>query len=613
MRKPARALDGDVARVAACALALRAAFALETARDPLFHAVAIDARFYRDVAVRFAQGDVLLGHAPLWYAPLYPALVGVVFAVAGVRPALIVAAQLLLGILTAVLALRLGRRISPLAGRVAGFLVALSPVPLVYESQLLYTALALFLTAAFLGAQLRAAQEGKTGVAAGAGGLLGLLSLVSGSALLFAPFGAWEVFRRRGLRAAGAFAGAVALVLAAVLLRNGLVGGAWTPLTVNGGMLFATGFDPESHGGRALLRTPSDFGPDGAYLREAERAAGREMSLAEASRWESDRTWDRIRADPRWALGLVAKKAALLLNAREIDDNLGLSIFAQRSRVLRWLPAPWAWVVLAALVGVVLAGPRRDDAGADARLLATFALVYAASLLPFFVTARYRLPLLVPLAVLAGAGVEGVRAALRRGATRALVMPAVAVTVAAPLVLRDPGLREEPALAWNAVGAALVTEGRPADALALLDRAVAEDPRLAGAQQNRSLALLALGRADEALAAAEAATQLDPDLGEAWLTKGALLARAGRVADALPSFRRAAELRPSDPRALENLARALALTGQPAEAVEVGRRAVAAGSRRLAPEMATWERALSERAGRPGPAGAPGSPKSSGR
>lgn len=161
MRKPARALDGDVARVAACALALRAAFALETARDPLFHAVAIDARFYRDVAVRFAQGDVLLGHAPLWYAPLYPALVGVVFAVAGVRPALIVAAQLLLGILTAVLALRLGRRISPLAGRVAGFVVALSPVPLVYESQLLYTALALFLTAAFLGRSCAPRRRGR--------------------------------------------------------------------------------------------------------------------------------------------------------------------------------------------------------------------------------------------------------------------------------------------------------------------------------------------------------------------------------------------------------------------------------------------------------------------
>jgi tetratricopeptide (TPR) repeat protein len=601
VRKPARALDGDTVLVAVAALALRAAFVVETAHDPLFHAIAIDARFYRDVAIRFAQGDVLLGHAPLWYAPLYPALVGVVFSVAGVRPALIVFAQFLLGILTAVLALRIGRRISPLAGRVAGLVVALSPVPLVYESQLLYTSLALFLTAAFLRVHLGAVRDGKAGVAAGAGGLLGLLSLVSGSALLFAPVGAWHVFRGRGLRAAAAFAGGTALVLAAVLLRNGLVAGAWTPLTVNGGMLFSTGFDPASRGGRALLRTPTDFGPDGAYLREAERAAGKEMSLEEASRWYRARTWDRIRADPRWALGLVVRKAGLLIDAREIDDNLGLSIFAQRSRVLRWLPAPWAWVVLAALAGVVLAGGRRDDVGADTRLLATFVLVFSASLLPFFVTARYRLPLLVPLGALAGAGANGVRGALRRGPSRALLAPAAAVLVAAPLVLRDPGLREEPALAWNAVGAALVTEGRPADALSLLDRAVAQDPTLAGAQQNRALALLALGRSDEALTAAETAVRLDPDLGEAWLTKGALLARAGRVADALPSFRRAVALRPSDPRALEDLARALALTGEPAEAVEVGRRAVSAGARALAPQVAMWEKALSERPGPPPP------------
>jgi tetratricopeptide (TPR) repeat protein len=456
---------------------------------------------------------------------------------------------MLLGAASAYFAFRIGSRVSAPAGRVAGLVVALSPVPIVYENQLLYTSLAIFLTAAFLLAFLRSASAGSRRAAAGAGALLGTLSLTSASALLFAPFGAWEIFRRRRVAIAAMFALGVALPLLPVLLRNGIFAGTWTPLTSNGGMLFATGFAEESRGGRALLRTPADFGPDGAYLREAEQATGRDLSLAEASRWHRDRTLERIARDPAGAIRLVVRKVGLLVNAREIDDNLGPAVFAPRSRVLRWVPAPWGLVGLAALVGASLSWRRRDKVGDDVRLLATFVLVYAASLLPFFVTARYRLPLLIPLAVLAGVAVDGVRLAWQRGERRRLVVPAALALALSPFVFRDPGVGEDPAVAGNAAGAALLNEGHPAEALALLDRAIATEPTLAGAHANRALALVALGRNEEALAASREAVRHDSTLADAWLTQGALLARSGRVAEALPAFRRAAELRPSDPRA----------------------------------------------------------------
>ncbi len=580
-------------------------FLAGTAGDPSLRALAIDARFYHDMGARFAQGDLLFGPGPLWFAPLYPLLVGVAYRVLGESPAPVLGLQFALGVATAWLGWRMGARFSRGAGLAAGLLLALTPVPLVYESQLLYTAVAVALTASYLAAQLRARSRGTSGPAFAAGAMLGLLSLASASALLFAPFGAWRLGGARRARRVLAFAAGVALPLLPVLVRNGVVGGEWTPITANGGMLLATGFAPGSLGGRALLRTPWDFGPDGAYVREAEAATGREMTLGEASRWHRDAAIARIRDDPAWAAGLVARKIGLLANAREIDDNLGASSVAEGAWMVRLAPAPWAWFLLAAAAGTVFAVRRRDAAAGDARTVALFAAVYAASLLPFFVTARYRLPLLVPFAVLAGFALPAAREAWRGGRGRALAVPGLAVLACAPLVFRDPGVREDPALRLNASGAALLGEGRAAEALELLDRALAADPALPGAHANRALALLDLGRSDEALAAATEAARRDPELASAWQTRGAILARAGRMQEAAESFRRAAELRPGDPLAWSSLARALGETGRYAEAAAAGRRAQAAGASGMAALVAEWETAAGDPAGGAGPDGAP--------
>jgi tetratricopeptide (TPR) repeat protein len=582
----------DAALVVVAAAALRIAFAWETRDDPLFHALAIDARSYHDLGVSVASGDVLFGRDPLWFGPLYPLLVGGLFRVFGANPEPVILLQWGLGTVSAWLAWSLGRRFSRAAGLTSGLLVAVMPSLLVYEGQLLYTSLAVFLAAAHLVAFLGASDAGSPSRAAIAGAWLGALALVASSALLFVPVGAWRLGRRRGGRAATFFVLGVAAWLAPVFLRNGLVAGEWTAVPVNGGMLFATGFDRESVGGRAQLRLPTDFGPDGSYRRDAETAVGRRLSLAEASRWHRDQALARIAEDPAWAIGLVMKKVALLFTVREIDDNLGLGTFAERARTLRCLPAAWAWVLLPGLLGAALALRGRDDRAHDANSLGAFVLVFALSLLPFFVSARYRAPLVVPLAALAGHAVHAVPGALRRGnlarAAGSLVI-LVAATVAA---FRDPGVREDRALQLNAVGAAILNEGRAAEALAILDRTVAADPGLAGAHANRSLALLALDREEEALAAARAATRLDPSLGSAWMTEGAILARGGRFDEALPAYRRAAELAPTNSRALSAYARCLAATGDLAGAIEAGRAAIERGDRALAPRVEEWRATL---------------------
>jgi tetratricopeptide (TPR) repeat protein len=582
-------LRTDATIVAGTAAVLRILFWVETRDDPLFSILAIDGRSYVELATRWASGDWLWGTEPLWFGTLYPFCVGVLFRIFGPDPDVVRILQHGLGVGTALLGWRVGARFSRTAGLVAGLALALSPVLVFYEHQLYDPSVAAFLTALFLEQLLARGRPALPGIA------LGLLGLARSNALVFVPFGARWIGRRLGSRAAILFAAASLAPLVPVLLRNGIVSGAWTPLTVNGGMIFATGFGDDALGGRALLRRPEDFGPGGAFHREAERIAGRPLGLAEASELWRDRTVAWIVEHPGATARLTLRKLALLAHVRETDDNLGFPLVRDRAATLAWWPGPWAWLLVGGAIGAARLAGRPGRTGEDARAVTLFVLVYSASLLLFFVNARYRLPLVAPLAVLAGAAAGEVWSSLRgRSARHGWLAPLAAGAVCAFLALRDPGVRADPALQFVAIGGALQDEGRPVEALAFAERALSIDPGLAGAHHNRALALRALGRRDEALAAAEEAVRRDPALSPAWMTLGALLAERGRVADALPAFRRAAELSPDDPGALTNLAHALARTGDFPGAVEAGRRAQQRGAA-LGPELAAWEASLGAR------------------
>ncbi len=591
MRVPKAVLTRDALWIFLLAAGVRALFLVETRSDSLCSLLAIDARSYFELAVRFASGDVLFGHETLWFAPLYPVLLGSLFRIVGAEPLVARVLQFALGAATAVLgariALRLGTR---RASRVTGVLLALLPVPIFYENQLLYTSWAVFLTALFLSFFLDGVNEEAEGRPFLSGLLLGVLGLVRANSLLFLPVGALLLARARGGRTVLVFCGGCLLALTPLLVRNGLVAGTWTPFTANGGMIFATSFAEDSLGGRALVRSPRDFGPHGAFHREAERIAGRELTLAEASRVHRDATLARIREHPRRALRLTLAKLALLVNAREIDDNLNFATLRDRSRVLAWLPTPWAFVALPGVAGAWLVVRRRGPRARAGKALVLFGAVYSLSILLFFVTGRYRLPLIVPGAVLAGLAVDALSRALAQRRWRLLIAPTAVALLAAVPVLRDPGVRPDPALELIAIGAALERSGQHEDALAANDAAIALDSNIAGAHQNRALALLALGRTGDAYAAAAEAVRLDPELAPAWQTCGAILAARSDYAAALVAYGRAVDLEPENADALEGYARVLALTGNLGDAVRVGERAREAGAEHLEGELERWRR-----------------------
>jgi hypothetical protein len=100
----------------------------------------------------------------------------------------------------------------------------------------------------------------------------------------------------------------------------------------------------------------------------------------------------------RWA-GLLARKAYALLNNWEQYNNKTFAFHKARSPWLSWNPICWGALFMLGVAGAFrLAAESRETAGA----LAVVWSACAASILLFFVSARFRLPLAAIWAVLAG-------------------------------------------------------------------------------------------------------------------------------------------------------------------------------------------------------------------
>ena len=214
----------------------------------------------------------------------------------------------------------------------------------------------------------------------------------------------------------------------------------------------------------------------------------------------------------------------------------------------------------------------------------------------------------LPLAALAGLLVFGAAARVRRQGFTAVLLLAIAAGLGAATFVRNKDYRSRTSLsndtaakrprnvrAWNNLAAALITEGKPDEALPALQRALALNPQSSQANfilgqlhlqrsqwqealsffekaveakldfslahQSKGIALEMLGRDKEAFAAYSEALRISPELPEAHHGLGVLLARQERWREAAAEFVQAIRYKTDYALAYKNLGVAFTKTG----------------------------------------------------
>jgi tetratricopeptide (TPR) repeat protein len=607
-----------------CALAVRFLFLVEISHSPFFEYHGLDSHEYHEMALALLDG-LWPGPVPFARPPLYPVFLALLYAVLGSGLFAIRLLHAALGAANCVLVFRIARRL--FRGRfvpLATSAICCLHGTLVYlDAQLLPTALDSFLLLLAVLSLLQAGERRRPAWWLVPGLCIGLGAINRGVILLFLPvavvwmFGilrrAWPVGtpasratdKAPPALVAGSFA---ALVLPVVLLivpvsmhnarydvppraplsasgtkstANRLLHGSFVVLAANGGLNFYLG----NHWSLREINDPNHPLHFKTYdsIQFAPLRERRIFSTAESESFLLRRTLRRIRDGPADYLRLLGRKITRLVNGAEIARNSNLYAYRQDSILLRvllwkaWLAFPNGLLLPLAFVGIALG---RRSWRRHFPLLGAIAAP-SVLMIVFFVTARYRAPMLLLLAIFAAYAVETLVARWREGGGAALYAPLGGLLVAA-VVCSLPGVavRAEHAVYERVnLGLMLAEDGRIQDAVVQFEAAVRIEPTSPEAYGTLALARKGQGRIDEAMRLYDEALRSYPGDADTLNDLALTLLQMGRLEEAEPHLRLALRQRPENAEIRANLGALLVKRGRVDDGVRELREALGYDSR----------------------------------
>ena len=476
---------------------------------PFAHATFADGAIYEQSARDIVEHPPL-GTQPFYLQGAYAYLLALGMSIRA-WPSLGLLVQLVLGFATLALFQRSAVR---LWGRTAGLLASVAllahPILAFYENKYLSAELGIACNVACVAAFVAVVEHdapGRRALAAFGLGLASGLAMLArpnmvlavpfslAAVLVLAPGEGWRARARAGLPSAAALGLGLVLALAPMAARNLAVTGHPDLGPVHGGgTSFFIGNNPEARGvwndggllsarvGTESLELAEQLGVDPS-LDERDRAQAIGAALyTRAFAW--------IREHPGDWLALELRKTWLTIGDQPLTQDY--DYWGERE-LLPWahrIGVPFALLLGLGLLGAgatlarrsapgeaepgLLAGPRVRPA--LAWFLAGQLVAPLAANLLFFTSAQHRLPLAIPLALLAGPGALVVAAAARDLRARRRPAGLAWLLVAAGLVLQGPWPRTRtqtpsPVHYYNL---AMVQDsiGEPVAALAALDRAI---------------------------------------------------------------------------------------------------------------------------------------------
>jgi 4-amino-4-deoxy-L-arabinose transferase-like glycosyltransferase/Flp pilus assembly protein TadD len=457
------------------------------ADSPLLRYLTLDLKSYDSWARSILAGD-LLGKQVFYQDPLYPYLMALVYKLTGARVAHVLLLQVAGSVATVYLTYRLTETLfGTAAARVAVWAAALYGPAVYYASKPEKASLAALAVTASLWFLVRA-REGRSRWSLAAGALLGLGSLLRGNVLLVALAAAVLILFTplltpspgRRLRAGAGLVAGLGIVLLPVLARNRVVGEEWVFTTSQAGANLFIGNNAGNVTGTYAVPhfvRPSPLYEEEDFRRFAEHTLGRSLGPSEVSRFYVGQVLDWAVHEPARFLRLQGIKLLAFVDRWEYPDNWSLYFVRRFSPVLALPLLSYGLVVPFAALGLIAVFRRPRD---PARVFfALLVLVYAVSVVAFYVFSRYRFPIVFALIALAahGAVVLWQDAALRRPRRVALAVAVLAAMFGVCYFGKKNDEAGDLSQRYYNLSASFLNDGRLAEAEALARKAAVEGPR----------------------------------------------------------------------------------------------------------------------------------------
>ncbi len=395
--------------ILAIALAVRIVYLYQFSQLPDWEHLTVDNNYHINWATSIANGN-LLGDTTYFRAPLYVFALALIIKLFGVSLWAFRIFGLLIGLGTLLLVYQTSLQYSGVrAARLAALLYALFPIAVYFESELLLDSLFTFLLLAAWYATLRAS-ENRSGLSLLIAGFLwGLSAITRPTSLILLPLSLWPLLKDRENLVGRRWRNSLILVLGtaaivgAVAVRNIVVASDPVLISSQAGINLYIGNNPIADGVSAELEEPLGLNwrvGDISYI--AEKQVGRELKSGEVSEYWMSRAIAWIVEYPAEAGQLYLAKLSFFFSNQEISNNRSLDRFLQLFPFFKYNPISFGLLFVFGTFGFICTRKRFPEL----LPVALIVVIYAVVISLFFVTSRFRLPV-IPFIIILGASVAG--------------------------------------------------------------------------------------------------------------------------------------------------------------------------------------------------------------
>ncbi|MFZ7125662.1 MAG: TPR end-of-group domain-containing protein [Desulfobacterales bacterium] len=536
-----------------------------------------DAELY-DLWAKEILAEGWIGKKVFFQAPFYPYFLAVVYGAFGPDLLIVRWIQALIGAASCALIADVGRSFfSAKVGLVSGILLSLYPVAIFYDIVIQKAVLGLFFTVLILFLLERLSIRNRWPLWPVVGAVLGCLALVRENALILFPvvlFWLFIRFRQETVKKRTTWAVLICAGLFAVLfpvaLRNRIVGGEWFLTTSNLGFNLYMGNRTDATGTyKPMVTGQGDWRFESEDARKlAELETGRQLSQDEISNYWKEKAIESIRSDPGAWMRLLLKKWKLLWGSLEMSDTESIYAYRDFSAILKGLGSIYHFGVLLPLAaaGFLLTWRLRERLWPMYLVLAA----YTAGIVPFYVMARYRQPMVAVLVPFAAAGL--VEMAKRVGQKEFRLLAAAFALSAGIAVFSNWPVMPASAVAATTYynwGSVFENQGLINSAVVNYEKAVQLNPSHALSLNNLGILYCRNGDYAKGIRQFEKALKIDPGMAKTHSNIAIAFYHTGRLEDALHHFYETLRLDPEhDPIVDYNIACILSLQGEVAASIE---------------------------------------------